>query len=593
MRYFSYPAGVACLLILSACGGGGSSDSPPANPIQTGVFLDSPVSGLHYETATQFGTTNVSGEFQYLAGESVTFSLGGIILGSSDGSGQVTPLDLVGATSIEDAKTRGLYNRLANLLVFLQSLDRDHNPDNGIDLTDLHTALADEELDFDTIPSIFRVSDYKRIVNEQNGFYQSIKQAQNHFIQSLGVTVSALVPLQDEVDLNGDGEIDLVIDYKYDSDGRLIEVIEPVDMASSMLSYDANGNLINLTFGELDSDSFIFTRTFEYDALGRIISEVDLDESFADNIARAVTTTYDESGNITNRFVQQKQTDFEIAFNRHLSTFDSFYIFPVYDPNVPDQTAFPLHIRGRTGTSSGNENSDYETVFSYDDAGNLSEKTEHQEVTMAGAAEPWATIDIATLMSQGKIQNVFSQVELTQIFEGSGSITTDYTHSESDNTVTCEVSSTGIFSEIFREHTFDNADEIEVFCSTDSLQETKSTVNDKGLITAVEISEWANQVAIYDAGEGYLEDNPLTDGRTKIESRIFEYNNNSQVTKARQDIFAQFVSNFAVITTSSSQEILYTYTETGELQSRHDYFNDELIYSQIRTFQTLELSQLP
>lgn len=591
MRYFSYPAVVACLLILSACGGGGSSDSTPANPVQTGVFLDSPVSGLHYETATQSGTTNVSGEFQYLAGESITFSLGGITLGSSDASGQVTPLDLVGANSIEDAKTRGLYNRLTNLLIFLQSLDRDHNPDNGIDLTDLHDALADEELDFDTIPSIFRGSAYKRIVNEHNGFYQSLKQAQNHFIESLGVTVSTLVPLQDEVDINGNGEIDLVIDYKYDSDGRLIEVIEPADMASSMLGYDANGNLINLTFGELDSDSLIFTRTYEYDALGRITSEVDEDESFANNIARAVTTEHGQSGNITRRLREHNRTDFR--FERHLSTFDSFYIFPTYDPNISGPTAFPVHTRGRTGPSSGDENIRYETVFSYDDAGNLSEQVEHNENTKAGETEPWAITDVTTLSNQGDISSALLQATISFGVEGSGSITTNYSYSELDNTVSCEVFSTGIFGEFFQEHTFDNADEIEVLCSKDLFQATKSTVNDKGLITAVEVSDWGRQNIAFNSEISDLEDTQLTDGRTKVEIRAFEYDDNAQLTKARQNITTQFVSNFTAIITSGSQEILYTYTETGELQSRHDYFNDELVYSQTRTFQTLELEQLP
>ena len=56
--------------ILSACGSGGSSGPQ----IETGVFIDSAVGGLKYQTATQSGLTNSSGEFKYIAGENVTFS---------------------------------------------------------------------------------------------------------------------------------------------------------------------------------------------------------------------------------------------------------------------------------------------------------------------------------------------------------------------------------------------------------------------------------------------------------------------------------------------------------------------------------------
>lgn len=589
MKYFLLVLGSIYLLTLTACGGGGSSETSRANPLQTGVFLDSPVSGLYYETATQSGTTSASGEFQYLPGESVTFSLGGITLGSSSASGQVTPLDLVGANSIEDAKARGLFNRLVNLLVFLQSLDRDHNPDNGIDLTDLHAALVNEELNFDTIPSIFHASGYKRIVNEQNGFYQSIKQAQNHFIKSLGITVSTLVPLQDEVDLDGDGEVDFVIDYKYDSDGRLIEATEPADMATSKLSYDASGNLSNLTFGELDSDSLIFTRTYVYDTLGRNISEVDLDEGFADNIARTVTTEYDEKGNITRRLMTQNQTNFEL--DRHLSTFDSFYIFPSYDPNFSVTTPFPLNTRGRIGPFRGNENIRNETLFTYDDAGNPSEIDRHYEYTKTGETDPWAIIDERTLLNQGNITSASTQIILPQIIDGFGSADTNYTYSELDNAVNCNVTSTGIFGETAREQRFENADEIEVLCSIGSMQETKATVNESGLITAIEISDWVAIKSFIGLDDTILENEALTDDRTKIELRAFEYNERGQVTEARQTITQKTLSS-QIITTGSSQRIVYTYRDSGELQSRHDYVNDQLVYSQSRSFQTLNLEQL-
>ena len=205
--------------------------------------------GLRYETASQSGLTNTSGEYQYLSGETVTFSLGGITLGSAIGGSQITPLDLIGATSVDDAKERGLTDHLTNLLLFLQSLDRDHNPDNGIDLTDLDEALVNEELDFDTIHSLFLKSAYKRIINEQNGFYQNIKSAHNHFLTSLGATVSVRVPIQDDVDRDGDGETDRIIRYSYDNSGNVIEVIESTVTGTQLKPLNNELRSIWATFG--------------------------------------------------------------------------------------------------------------------------------------------------------------------------------------------------------------------------------------------------------------------------------------------------------------------------------------------------------
>ena len=60
-----------------------------------GYFTDGPVQGLMYKTATQSGTTDSNGRFEYLTGETVTFSIGEFVLGSAAGGGQITPAHLV------------------------------------------------------------------------------------------------------------------------------------------------------------------------------------------------------------------------------------------------------------------------------------------------------------------------------------------------------------------------------------------------------------------------------------------------------------------------------------------------------------------
>lgn len=127
-------------LILSACGGGGGDGGQPivtipTPTIQTGVFIDSLVIGVYYETQTKSGVTNAAGEYQYIDGETVTFSIGGIVLGSTIAAPVVTPVDIVeGATDASDPA-------VSNIIRLLLTLDVDGDASNGLDLT-IATAVA-------------------------------------------------------------------------------------------------------------------------------------------------------------------------------------------------------------------------------------------------------------------------------------------------------------------------------------------------------------------------------------------------------------------------------------------------------------------
>jgi len=117
---------IAAALALSACGGGGSDTPTAVVGAQTGVFVDSAVEGLSYETSSGVkGTTDAQGHFKYNEGDTVTFKLGGVTLGSGKATGTVTPAHIAGG---EDN------NKFTNLLVLLQSLDTDGDPSNGITL---------------------------------------------------------------------------------------------------------------------------------------------------------------------------------------------------------------------------------------------------------------------------------------------------------------------------------------------------------------------------------------------------------------------------------------------------------------------------
>ena len=137
---------------LNACGGGGGGGggggSGSSSSSLSGIFVDSPVVGINYSTASGAGITDSSGGYRYLAGESVTFSIGNINLPSVVANSTITPLDIANTTDIN--------NQVAsNILILLQSLDSDGDPSNGVQISAAAHAAATTNLDFNVTPSTF------------------------------------------------------------------------------------------------------------------------------------------------------------------------------------------------------------------------------------------------------------------------------------------------------------------------------------------------------------------------------------------------------------------------------------------------------
>lgn len=152
MKYSTLFLICTAALSLTACGGGSSSGSidtdtietsvedeisaaPPSASLLTGRFVDSAVTGLQYTTATQSGFTDSDGSFDYLPGETVTFSIGDIELPAVPGAVLVTPLDVFSTNDVADV-------RVVNLARLLQTLDVDAQPDNGITISESAIASA-------------------------------------------------------------------------------------------------------------------------------------------------------------------------------------------------------------------------------------------------------------------------------------------------------------------------------------------------------------------------------------------------------------------------------------------------------------------
>lgn len=148
----------ASVLVLSGCGGGGSSDRPAKEQATAGkaYFVDSAVTGLRYKCGN--GSFKLTGELGLLScnvGQTVSFYIGDILLGKAkmaSTTGFITPLTL--ATEGETVDE----NKMSNIARFLISLDSDSNPGNGIQIdpaVHLNTGLV---LDFSLTGDSFESS---------------------------------------------------------------------------------------------------------------------------------------------------------------------------------------------------------------------------------------------------------------------------------------------------------------------------------------------------------------------------------------------------------------------------------------------------
>ncbi|MGD0209390.1 MAG: hypothetical protein ABSC14_00235 [Desulfomonilia bacterium] len=181
--------GFSLFLISLALTGCSSSDSGPRH----GIFNDSTVEGLTFKTETLAGETDSQGRFSYMPGETVTFSIGGIVLGTATAKSIITPVDLVAGAQNETDPT------VTNITRLLITLDEDNDPDNGITISpEVRTALADSSVDFEQDTTLFaQDAEVLEVIKTLNLLYTgetveptlcTVQEAQDH----LGKTIDAL-----------------------------------------------------------------------------------------------------------------------------------------------------------------------------------------------------------------------------------------------------------------------------------------------------------------------------------------------------------------------------------------------------------------
>jgi hypothetical protein len=146
--------GIVCFL--SNCGGG-SGGSTTA----TGLFLDSAVEGIKYDSGSITGLTDTNGTFQYEIGGNVRFMIGDIFIGEASGGSVVTPVDFVSGSDPS-------HPTVLNIVAFLLTLDDDNNPDNGIQISETIRNLAkDSSINFAQTTTTFTADGNVQVVVSQ------------------------------------------------------------------------------------------------------------------------------------------------------------------------------------------------------------------------------------------------------------------------------------------------------------------------------------------------------------------------------------------------------------------------------------------
>tara|TARA_R110002167_G_scaffold60001_6_gene169927 strand:- start:320 stop:1819 length:1500 start_codon:yes stop_codon:yes gene_type:complete len=268
-------------LALTGCGGGSDSSKAPGPEIKTGIFTDGPVKGLYYETKTQSGLTTESGEFKYIEGETITFKLGGSVLGISKAQETITPFTISGVKALSKqreitnaflSQTPNSYEKAINIATLLQGLDTDGDHSNGIDLGNAHANLSNL-----IIPLLVKASGF-----ENNPQYLQARNtmqtlhnirfvdAAKNMYESIGVNIeSNLTAQQTNKQNNAFFES---IQFEYDNEGRVSTINydrnnDGLSDTSQTFTYDQNGRLHTIYNSENDT-----TQTLSYDSNNKLLS---------------------------------------------------------------------------------------------------------------------------------------------------------------------------------------------------------------------------------------------------------------------------------------------------------------------------------
>lgn len=447
-----FPPGILIPFLLTACGGGG------------GGHTDSVVMGMTFTTATQSGTTDSDGRFTYKAGETITFSIGDIVIGETVAAkSDMTPVDLIPGVILYDKANqlikmlnssrltpeRLAFFKLTNTLVFLQSLDDDAFPGNGITIAagiaDLLTGVT---LDFETddegrFKQGLRVITNRAANNDilSSGAIKPRSYALDHFYGSQNISQGFFALSSNNTDSDNDGNFNVTRDITYDDNGNQLTYITK-DAAgavtqSQINTYDENGKQLTLrvkdgaeailthSAASYDDNGNQLTRSFDRNRNG-IFEQEEITTFTYDTSGNQLTIDYESDGIIN--VVDTYDTNGNILTS---GTADTVYFNYSYDANGNKL------IENYDSEGNGFDESDI-TTFTYDAKDNLLTKSNVFETNT------YTYDDNGNLLTYIQVANSIVTKSETNTYNANGKLltsaslseTTTYTYDDNSNLLT-------------------------------------------------------------------------------------------------------------------------------------------------------------
>lgn len=315
------------LLLVAGCegGGGGGGDGTRVEPppqLSTGTLAGGPFAGVRYATETQHGETDEDGQYRYVAGETITFSVGDILLGSAEAADTITPFDLAGGGAPVSRKEILLETQkmasgerattleiAANLAVFLQSVDADGDLDNGVQVPSrLHEIARGMELDFSVDCARFRSGfEFRRLMGDGRnaglwGGERAIRRtayALDDLYRRLGITPEIIEATLIRTDVSDDGTVDSVRFRSFDDDGNVTRTENDNDGDGAIDeywadTYDLRGNVI--VYERDDSRVGSPRETNAFDGSGNLVR---YEMRIVDSVTNLIEWEYDAYANPT------------------------------------------------------------------------------------------------------------------------------------------------------------------------------------------------------------------------------------------------------------------------------------------------------
>ncbi len=216
------------------CGGNGGSLGGEKNSKQVGILLDSVIYGAKYKSKSYNGTTDKEGHFDFKKNEKVSFYVGNLELGSVE---HVKSDKLVVLQDILRIDRKNVNNeKLIDMAVFLQSIDKDKNP-NIIDVRELSKRFSE-------VSGSIKDKDVYELLRSADIPTISKSDAKEHVMKNLTDNTISYDDINPTVKAEFTDNVDVKSGFKF----KFSESIKATSFSSDTLSFKSSNGYISFAY---------------------------------------------------------------------------------------------------------------------------------------------------------------------------------------------------------------------------------------------------------------------------------------------------------------------------------------------------------